>query len=162
VEIIHHESGLIRILAVFLVAVTVTGCLGINQDNQTYATPAHCTVYQESAQNVIINETWNNATICAGLNSSLTIGLKENSRTGNQWYMSATPGLQVSDTGVIWYDEKGIPDPMKPGINGIHEWTITPEEPGLQKVKAILQRPERSFGSEPTFYLTIVVKNGET
>ncbi len=107
---------------------------------------------------MIINETQNNATICASLNSSLLIQLRDASRTGREWIITSTPGLQISDEGAVWYDEKGVPTNI-PGLGkGIHSYIVSMKGNGVQKIKATLQFPGReSSGSEQKFDLTIVV-----
>lgn len=145
--------------AVIFMVILLVGCLGLNQQNpKDNVASAKCLGTSVFGENMTVDEMQNNTTICAKLNSSLTIRLNENSRTGNQWHMTASPGLQISDGGVIWYDEKGIPTTAFPGIKGVHEWNVTMINTGVQTVKAILQRPEFITGYEPTFNLTIVVE----
>ncbi len=109
---------------------------------------------------MIINETQNNATICAGLNSSLIIHLMDSSRTGREWSVTGSPGLQIVDNGVTWYDEPGVP-PESLIEFGIHQWNVTMVNTGIQTVNGVLQFP---VGNGPgptnkqTFNLIIVVK----
>jgi len=106
---------------------------------------------------MIINETQNNATICANLNSSLLIQLKDASRTGREWSVTASPGLQITDNGVTWHDEPGLP-PVSLIEFGIHQWNVTMRGYGNQAINASLQFPGReSSGSRQRFDLTIVV-----
>jgi predicted secreted protein len=119
--------------------------------------PAQCQIAVAPDEMVIINETYNNSTICTFADGAFTLQLNENSRTGYQWQLTASDGLQVIDEGVSWYDEKGLPTRM-PGIKGIHEWKIFVNESGVQKIFAILQRPERVTSNEQVFCLNVMVK----
>jgi predicted secreted protein len=86
-----------------------------------------------------------------------TLQLGENSRTGYQWQLTSSPGLDVVDGDVRWYNEKGLPTRM-PGIKGVHEWNITAKKSGPQTIRAVLQRPERVAGDELVFHLNVIVK----
>lgn len=155
---IYKKTGFILLGVIFLVILGV-GCLGRGQQ------PGHpdtisvkCPVSLESGQNLIINETQNNATICAGLNSSILIRLPDVSRTGHTWIITESPGLRIYDEGVTWYDEKGTP-PISLIEYGIHEWNVTTKETGVQSIKAILRfSGTENISTERTFNLTIIVK----
>lgn len=142
--------------AVILIAVFGAGCF-MPEKNQTIGAPAQCSESLVTGQNMVINETQNNATICATLNSSVTIRLTDWSRTGGEWIVSPTPGLRISDKGTIWYDEKGMPTNI-PGLGkGIHSWEVTMSSTGVQKIHAVLRFLGReNSDSEQSFTLTII------
>jgi predicted secreted protein len=122
-----------------------------------FPSPAECRENIDSRNRTVINETHNNSTICTSSDGPFSLQLNENSRTGFQWKITAGSGLQVVDEGVSWYDENGAPTRM-PGIRGIHQWTIFPKTPGIQRIRAVLQRPEGSTGHEQVFALNVMVK----
>ena len=118
---------------------------------------AQCLDLRGSEQDSIINETWNNAIICVNPNTSLVLQLKDSSRTGRQWQITASPGLQFEDRGVTWYDEPGVP-PVSLIEFGIHEWKVSIKDTGVQTIKATLQFPGRDVtGKGDVFNLTLVV-----
>lgn len=159
VGIIQQKSRLLISGAIIFIIVLSVGCLGLDQQKpKNVIASVKCQETSIIGDGMTVDEMQNNSTICVQLNSTFNIRLKENSRTGNQWHMTASHGLQVSDIGVIWYDEKDIPTTVMPGIKGVHEWRITTKESGFQTVKAILRRPEIITGYEPVFNLTIVVE----
>jgi hypothetical protein len=72
--------------------------------------------------------------------------------------MNASPGLQISDHGLIWFREKGTP-PTSSIEHGYDEWLVTMNEPGIQTIQVSLH----SLGEETenpleTYNLTIVVR----
>ncbi len=107
---------------------------------------------------MIINETQNNAVICAEMNSSFIIELTAGfSRLGGVWAIKASPGLQILDESSIWYDDNGSPT-ARPGMGrGVDRWNFTINESGLQTIHADLQFPGRKTSVLP-FDLKIVVK----
>jgi predicted secreted protein len=155
-----QESGIVIIGgAIILLVILGGGCLGTDQQHpKAGVASVKCSESLISGQNMTINETQNNATICAKLNSSLTIRLIDHSRTGWEWFVTASPGLEISDEGVTWYDQVGIP-PTSLIEYGIHEWNVTMNDTGVQTIKAILRFPgiDRQR-DESTFNLTIVVE----
>jgi predicted secreted protein len=156
---IRQKSGMMMISTILLmILITTGGCVGFGDERfKDMPAPTECQKTMDLKGNVTINETHNNATICTNAEGAFTLQLNENSRTGYQWQLTASNGLQVIDEGVSWYDETGLPTRM-PGIKGIHEWKIFVKESGVQKIKAILQRPERVTGNEQVFWLNVIVK----
>jgi predicted secreted protein len=134
------------------------GCLGTNPHHPTAdAAPVTCSASVVPGQNMIINETQNNATICANLNSSLTIKLADSTRNGNTWTMNASPGLLIADHGLTWFREKGTP-PSSSIEHGYDEWGVTMNETGIQTINANLRYPGEDMNSSlETDNLTIVV-----
>ncbi|WAI01453.1 protease inhibitor I42 family protein [Methanogenium organophilum] len=151
-----------RELSVLLTVMMVTlavGCLGLDQQYpEENVTSIECLESSGFGGNMTVDEMQNNSTICVKLHESFTIRLNENRRTGYQWYMTASPGLRISDGGVIWYDEDGNPSPTFIGIRGVREWNVTTVNTGVQTISAIHRRPEFISGEEATFNLTIVVE----
>jgi len=158
VKIIQQKMSLLLSGAVILIAVFGAGCLK-SEKNQTPEAPAQCSESLITGQNMAINETQNNTTICATMNSSVTMHLTDWSRTGGEWIVSATPGLRISDKGTIWNDEKGMPTNI-PGLGkGIHTWEVTMNGMGVQKIHAVVAFPGRgSSGPGQTFDVTIIVE----
>jgi predicted secreted protein len=158
VKIIQQKISLLLSGTVILIAVFGAGCL-ISEKNQISEVPAQCSESLITGQNMAINETQNNTTICATVNSSVTMRLTDWSRTGGKWIVSATPDLRISDKGIIWYDEKGMPTNI-PGLGkGIHTWEVTMNSTGVQKIHAVVTFPGRgSSGPEQTFDVTIIVE----
>ena len=131
---IKQKSGLLMIGTVILI-VFVAGCLGPTGQTPTVEnasvqpspslfptetatvqqnlTVAHvvvpCSATLGPGQNMTINETQDNAEICAKPGSSLTLELTDYSLLGQQWIMNASPGLQITDEGMTyyWYDMNG-------------------------------------------------------
>lgn len=146
------------ISTILLMILITAGCVGFGDERfKDMPAPTQCQNTVDLGGNVTINETYNNSTICTNTDGTFTLQLNENSRTGYQWQLTASDGLQVIDEGVSWYDEKGLPTRM-PGIKGIHEWKIFVKESGVQKIFAILQRPEQVTGNEQVFCLNVIVK----
>ncbi|MFA4860980.1 hypothetical protein [Methanoregula sp.] len=156
---IYKKTGYILLGVIILLAILGVGCLGPGQQpGQPNSASVKCPVSLESGQNLIINETQNNATICAGLNSSILIRLPDVSRTGHTWIITGSPGLQIYDEGVTWYDEKGTP-PISLIEYGIHEWNVTTKETGVQSIKAILRfSGTENMSTDRMFNMTIIVK----
>lgn len=156
-KIIYKKTGLIFLVVIFFTSILWAGCLGSSQQPPKMdITQIKCSQLLEPGQNLIINETQNNSTICAKRNSMVTIRLNDASRLGNEWVMTATPGLQVSDEGVTWFSEPDIP----PGSlieYGIHEWNVTVKDNGLQSINASLLFYGGKYTQEfvETFNLTI-------
>ena len=135
------------------------GCLGTDQQHpKAGVASVKCSESLISGQNMTINETQNNATICAKLNSSLIIELTDWERTGWEWSVTSSPGLQITDEGTTWY-ENGTPTTISGLGRGIHEWNVTMNDTGVQTIKAILRFPGTDRRrDESTFNLTIVVE----
>ena len=146
------------ISTVLLMIIISAGCIGFDQQkSNNISEPVQCQIAASSEKIVTINETHSNSKVCAKPGSTITIQLKENSRTGYQWQMTASPGLEIVDEGVRWFDENDLPTTIV-GIKAVHEWKISTKEPGIQTIKAILRRPERVTGSESVFNLNVVVE----
>ena len=65
---INKKSGLVIVGAVILMMILVAGCLGSDTQNpKAGAGSIQCSESVGSGQNMIINETQSNATICANL-----------------------------------------------------------------------------------------------
>ena len=155
---IQQKSAMMMISTILLMILITAGCVGFGDEKfKDMPAPTECQKTVALEGNVTINETYNNSTLCTNAEGAFTLQLNENSRTGYQWQLTASNGLLVVDEGVSWYDETGLPTRM-PGIKGIHEWKIFVKESGAQKIKAILQRPERVTGSESVFSLNVIVK----
>jgi predicted secreted protein len=93
-----------------------------------------------------INETQNNAIICAKLNSTITIELTDASLLGERWIMNASPGLRITDEGTTfyWYYMNGTPVTDKTYMgstkgHGIDRWNVTMTNTGIQTVNGTLQ-----------------------
>jgi predicted secreted protein len=159
VDKIKQEYELVMSGVVIFMVLLVVGCLGPDQQPlRADAASIKCSESVMSGQIMTVNETENNATICARLNSSIMIKLSDASRTGYEWSITTSPGLQISDEGVTWYDEIGIP-PTSLIEYGVHEWNVTMNSTGIQTIKAILRFPGREItGDEKKFNLTIVVE----
>lgn len=160
-ETIRLDSGLVISGVVILIVLLGTGCLGSDQQHpQLDAASVKCSELLGSGQNMIINETQNNARICVKQNSSLTIELIDASRLGGEWSVTTSPGLQVSDEGVTWY-ENGIPTIVPGAGRGIHRWNVIMVNTGVQTVNGVLQfqggNGPGSSNKQP-FNLIIVVK----
>lgn len=147
-----------RFMVIFFTAILLAGCLGFDQPPAQPDIPSvQCSASPSPGQNLIINETWDNATICASLNSTIMVRLTDGSRTGHTWNMSGSPDLRISDEGITRYQEPGIP-PISFTEYGIHAWNVTMNSTGTQSVNGLL----RFSGSEKvsttrTFNVTIVV-----
>jgi predicted secreted protein len=155
-EHIQQKSGVVMISAIFFMIILFTGCVFGDPKPKDMPAPTQCQKTLE-LENATVNEMQNASTVCTNMESTFTLRLNENSRTGYQWQVTASPELQVIDDGVSWYDENNLPTRMV-GIKGIHEWKITAKKPGIQTIKAILRRPEGVTGSESLFYLNVIVK----
>jgi predicted secreted protein len=145
------------IIGIFII---FSGCVHPDQNEKfpdPSSAPAQCQKTLESGGDVTVDEMQNASTICTNADTIITLRLKENSRTGLQWQLTASQGLEVIDNGAIWYDENNLPTRM-PGIKGVHEWNIRAKKTGIQTIKAILRRSEGVPGSEPVFYLNVMVK----
>ena len=156
---IQSKTNLLLVWTVILAAMFGAGCLSTDQHQLTTdSTPVQCSASPVSVEDMIINETQNNAKICTRLNSSLTLRLTDWSRTGREWNVTSTPGLGISDEGSVWYDENGAPTNI-PGLGrGIHTWTVRMNSSGVQKIQAALQFPGRDIsGPGERFDLTIFV-----
>lgn len=152
-------SVLLTVMLFILVVTLAVGCLSLDQQYpEENVTSIECLENSGSVGNMTIDEMQNNATICAKLHESFTMRLNENRRTGYQWYMTASPGLRITDGGVMWYDEDGNPSPAFIGIRGVREWNVTTVDTGVQTISAIHRRSEFISGEEATFNLTIVVE----
>ena len=156
---INQKSDVIILGMVILMVTLAAGCLGPEQRHpKTDAAPVICSESLVSGQNMIVNETQNNATICASPNSSLTIRLADSTRNGNTWTMNASPGLQISDHGLTWFREKGT-SPTSSIEHGYDEWGVTTNETGIQTINANLRYLGEDMNSSlETYNLTIVVK----
>ena len=107
-----------------------------------------CSITIPLEEQRVLNETNNGATICVKKNSILQMELPDFSRTGGEWRITKTGGIQLSDEGTVWYDENNVPTTI-PGLGrGIHTWKIRIAEAGTQKIHAELQYPARG-GSAP-------------
>jgi predicted secreted protein len=151
---IKQKSGLLMIGTVILI-VLVAGCLGSNEQNPNVENASvHCSASLVPGQNMTINETQNNATICAKLNRTFTLELSDASLLGDQWIMNASPGLQITDEGMTyyWYYMNGtlLTTSSMPGMNGsmytgpvmghcIDRWNVTMTNTGIQTINATLQ-----------------------
>ena len=156
-SLIKHKFELIIVVgAVVFIAVLLAGCLGSGAPKVDLSS-IQCSESLGSGQNLTINETQNNAVICAKLNSSLIIELTDMSRTGGEWAVIASPGLQISDEGTTWY-ENGTPTIIPGAGIGIRRWNVTIDDSGLQTVHADPQFAGRSSSPVPAFNLTIVVE----
>ncbi len=103
-------------------------------------------------QNMTINETWNDATIYAKLDSNLTLELGDYSLLGDQWIINASPGLQITDEGMTYYwyalngtliDVTDVPSSVVNGGytgHGVDRWNVTMTNTGIQTINATLQR----------------------
>ena len=153
----NQKSGLILAGVVILIGMLVIGYLAINHQNpEPTITMANCTLFSGFGEILTIDKTQNNATICARLNSSFTIRLNENRRTGCQWYPTVSSGLQISDDKLIWYDEKGNISVI-PGICGVREWNVTTVNTGIQTINAFEQHVGFTNKQPGEFDLTIFV-----
>jgi predicted secreted protein len=152
------ERVAVALILVMVAVLLAAGCLGTDQYHpKTDAIPVQCSESQVLGQDMIVNETQNNAIICASPNSSLTIELIDASRLGGEWSVTTSPGLQVSDEGITWY-ENGIPTVVPGAGRGIHKWNVRMNGSGLQKIKAVQKFPGREpSGSGQMFDLTIVI-----
>ena len=122
---------------------------------------APCPATLVPGQNMTINETQDNAEICAKPGSSLTLELVDASRTGHQWIMNASPGLQITDEGVTFYRYYMNGTPLTeeeaetyngPVMErGIDRWNVTMTHTGVQTINANLQ-----------FYITNEPRTDET
>jgi len=149
--------------AVILMIVSSAGCLGSGAPKVDLSS-VKCSESLVPGQNMTINETQNNATICAKLNSSMMIELPDPTRMGGEWTMTASPGLQLTDEGLIvqFFDVNGtsVQGPSNgPGIvTYTHAWNVTMTGTGVQTLKGDTQFPGRSSSPVPAFNLTIVVE----
>jgi predicted secreted protein len=142
-------------MLVFMIVIPA-GCIA--QDHSiNNRVSAQCEGMSSNGENVTLNEMQNNSTICAMSNSSFKLHLKENSRTGYQWKIGSSPGLEVVDEGVTWFNGNGTPTTI-PGIQGVHSWSIAANGTGIQTIKGVLRRPESSSGFEQLFNLIIIVE----
>lgn len=169
---ITQKSELVMVGAVVLIVVLVAGCLGSNgQKPNVDNTPVYCSVSLAPGQNMIINETQSNATICAKLNSSLSIMLGDYTRTGFNWAVTGTPGLKITDEGYTfyWYYPNWTPMTTLEASNytgpsiqtGVNEWNVTMVNTGIQTMKGALIFPGAPPGApinDRVFNLTIVVE----
>jgi len=156
---LNQKPGIVISGAVILVIIIGAGCLGTNPHHPIAdAAPVTCSESLVSGQNMIVNETQNNAAICASPNSSLTIRLIDSTRNGHKWTMTASPGLQIADHGLTWFKETGT-SPTSFIEHGYDEWLVTMNEPGIQTIQVSLHRLGEEMGNPLEMYnLTIVVK----
>lgn len=150
---------------------TVTETATVQQNLTVAHVTGPCSATLVPGQNMTINETQDNAEICAKPGSSLTLELTDFSTTGSKWIINASPGLQITDEGMThyWYDGNGTllfttsgsPYPGRSGAaegQGIDRWNITMTQTGIQTINGNLQRyisPE--LGTLKTLNWTIVV-----
>jgi hypothetical protein len=148
----------------------------ISTQNTTPAIPigtasGKCSESLMPGQNMIINETQSNATICAKLNSSLSIMLGDYTRTGFNWAITGTPGLKITDEGFIfyWYYPNWTPMTTLEASNytgpsiqtSVNEWNVTMVNTGIQTMKGVLifpGAPPSAPINDRVFNLTIVVE----
>ena len=136
-----------------------SGCIGVSdKELGDMSIPDKCAETIGPGQQKILNESQNNTVLCASKSSSLIIQLTDWSRTGGEWSLTASNGLLVSDEGIVWYDEKGIPTNI-PGLGkGIHTWNVTINGSGTQTVDAILTYAGReSTATVQKYQYTIIV-----
>ena len=144
---------------VILSIIIGSGCLWAgSQHPKADTAPVTCSESLASGQNMIVNETQNNAKICSGRNVSVTIRLTDSTRNGHTWNMKASPGLLIADHGLTWVRENGTL-PTSFIEHGYDEWLVTTNEPGIQTIQVSLH----SLGEETenpleTYNLTIVVR----
>jgi len=128
---------------------TVTETVTIQQNLTVAPVVGPCSATLVPGQNVTINETQDGTTICAKPGSSLTLELVDASRTGHQWIMNASPGLQITDEGVTLYHyymngtpltEEAAETYNGPGMErGIDRWNVSMTNTGVQTINANLQ-----------------------
>jgi predicted secreted protein len=120
---------------------------------------SQCTASVLSGQTIIITETWNNATICASLNSSLTIRLADAGRTGGMWALPPVSGFNISDEGIIRSDGNGISTGIPGTGTGIHSWNISVTGEGVHHIVAFQESPKREVSQSGRLFNLIVVVN---
>ncbi|MGB7787223.1 hypothetical protein [Methanoregula sp.] len=147
-------SGMVIFLFILAGACLWTG----QQHPKTDTVPVTCSESLVSGQNMIVNETQNNATICAGRNVSVTIRLTDSTRNGHTWNMKASPGLMIADHGLTWFRENGT-QTTSFIEHGYDEWLVTTNEPGIQTIQVSLLRLGDEMNNPlETYNLTIVVE----
>ncbi|WP_157677616.1 hypothetical protein [Methanoregula boonei] len=77
---IPQKPGMVIAGAVILMVVLSAGCLG----SAVQKPPVPCSVTLVPGQNLTINETQDNAIICAKPGSTFTLELNDSSQVGNQ------------------------------------------------------------------------------
>jgi predicted secreted protein len=156
---------------------TATETVTVQQNLTVAHVVGPCSATLVPGQNMTINETQDNAEICAKPGSSLTIELTDASQTGFRWIINASPGLQITNEGLTyyWYYMNGTflttsdapgrmpvmdnpPDMNQVYGQGIDRWNVTMTQTGIQTINGNLQwyiSPE--LRTLKTFNWTIVV-----
>lgn len=163
---IMQKLGIMAVGTVILLVVLSAGCLG----STVQKPPVSCSVTLVPGQNMTINETQNNAVICAKPGSSLTLEVPDVGLTFREWIINVSPGLQITDEGLTyyWYAMNGTflttsnaPASDMYGVytgHGIHSWNVTMTQTGVQTITGILQPlPPGSTPPQKTLNWTIVV-----
>lgn len=146
---IPQKPGMVIAGAVILMVVLSAGCLG----SAVQKPPVPCSVTLVPGQNLTINETQDNAIICAKPGSTFTLELNDSSQVGNQWIINASPGLQIGQEGMTYYfyDMNGkflstsnspVPDTWAWAYieRGVDWWNVTMTNTGIQTINGSLQR----------------------
>jgi predicted secreted protein len=164
-NMITQKSGLVILGVILFIILLVAGCLGSDQQHPANAAATvRCTETLVPGQNMTISDAQDNATICAKLNSSMRIELPDPTKTGGEWSMTASSGLQVTDEGLIvrYFNVSGTSLQVPPGGEGLvtytHAWNVTMTGTGVQTIKGYTRFPAAGRPDpEEKFNLTVVV-----
>jgi predicted secreted protein len=162
---ITQKSGLVLPGVILFSILLVAGCLGSDpQPPANAAATVRCSETLVPGHPVTISDTQDNATICAKLNSSMRIELPDPTGMGGEWSMTASPGLQVTDEGLIvrHFNVNGTSLQVPPGGEGLvtytHAWNVTMTGTGVQTIKGYTRFPAAGRPDpEEKFNLTMIV-----
>jgi inhibitor of cysteine peptidase len=102
----------------------------------------------------MFTESDNGNTVSAVVGEPFMVRLAENPSTGYSWNLTFDDGLKLDSD---QYVARSVPANIV-GSGGNHEWTFTPEKPGMYVISGIYKRPWESItGSEQRFTLTVSV-----
>lgn len=101
---------------------------------------------------IIQKRTDENGPINMTLNSTTTVGLKENPTTGYLWNATVTAGLEIVN------DTYSPPETQLSGAGGMHEWVVKAIGLGNQSFTSVYYRPwEAENSSDVRFTQRFVV-----
>jgi inhibitor of cysteine peptidase len=150
-----NKTIIISLGIMCVVGIVFAGCVGTGPQNQVIPTPSP-TPFETPviAGHLVVNETQNNALVYMNKSQVITLKLQENPTTGYQWNLTTTSGLHVLNDTYEPSDTSG----KLVGSGGIHQWDISTDTIGEQKIHAVYKRSwEQTTGNETTFSMTIVV-----
>lgn len=150
----NHTAIFVSVGILCIIAVAFTGCLGNAPVNTPVSVPPAPSGTAAQADNLVVTEEQNTATVSVSQDSVITVKLQENPTTGYQWNLTTTPGLLIVNDSYVPSDTTG----KLVGSGGTHIWDISAKEKGTRNITAVYRRSwEPVEGNETAFSLTVVV-----